>query len=79
MAFEGDSRARVSIRSYYFVDNWDGSSGAYGLGSVAVAVVGVRENARDSGKEEKKAAELNHRKNIEGVERQLAWGNPHGQ
>jgi len=77
MAYQGDSRARVSIRSYYFVDNWDSSSGAYRLGAVAVA--GVRENARDSGKEEKKAAELNHREKIEGAERQLAWGNPHGQ
>jgi len=66
----GDSQARVPIRSYYFVGNWDNSLGAYRLG-------GDGENARDSlsgnsGKEEKKAAELNHRELIEGAERQLA-------
>lgn len=61
MAFQGDSRARVSIRSYYFVGDWDSSFGAYRLGAGAGAVAGVRENARDSGKKEKKAAELNHR------------------
>jgi len=68
----GDSQARIPIRSYYFVGNWDNSLGAYRLG-------GDRENARDggnAGKEEKKAAELNHRELIEGAERQLAWGNP---
>ena len=64
----GDSQARVPIRSYYFVGNLDSSFGAYRL-------AGDSENARDSGnsgKEEKKAAELNHRELVEGAERQLA-------
>ena len=56
-AFQGDSQARISIRSYYFVGNCDNSIGAYRLEDRAR----FRENARDSGKEEKKAAELNHR------------------
>ena len=57
MAWQGDSQARVSIRSYHFIGNYNRSLVAYRLGAWA----GVRENARDSGKEEKKAAELNHR------------------
>ena len=63
-----DSQAIVPIRSYYFVGNLDSSFGPYRL-------AGDSENARDSGKEEKKVAELNHRELIEGAERQLAWGN----
>jgi hypothetical protein len=72
----GDSQARVPIRSYYFVGNWDKSLGTYRLGET------LSENARDSGnscKGEKKVAELNHRELIEGAERQLAWGNPRRQ
>jgi len=60
------SRARVSIRSYFFVDNRNISLGTYRQGQCA----------RDSGKGKKKATKVKHSEQIEGVERQLAWGEP---
>jgi hypothetical protein len=74
----GDSQARVPIRSYDFVENWDNRLGAYRLqvGGESRDSSILGKNARDSCKEEKKATELNHRELIEGAERQLAWGNP---
>jgi hypothetical protein len=66
-----DSRARVSVRGDYFVDNMNISLGAYRQG--------LCECARDSSQGEEKASKLKHRKEIEGAERQQAWGNPQRQ
>jgi len=50
----GISRARVSIRGYFFVKNGKNSLGADREGQCA----------RDSGKRKEKAAKLKHRKKI---------------
>ena len=61
----GDSRACVSIRRYFFADYGKKSLGAYRVGKCA----------RKSGKRYEKAAELKHRKQIQGAERRIAWSN----